>query len=94
MVVWSALMKKNIMKAKLLRSWAEFIIYDERSGKIENRFDIKIDGITYDKKFIFSEIGYNFEPSEIGAAFGLVQLGKLSDNIKKDQKILLNTINF
>ena len=47
---------------------------------------LRLNGITYDKKFIFSEIGYNFEPSEIGAAFGLVQLGKLSDNIKKRSK--------
>ena len=29
------------------------------------------------KKFVFSELGYNFEPSEIGAAFGLIQLKNL-----------------
>ena len=40
-------------------------------------------GINFDKKFVFSEIGYNFEPSEIGATFGLEQLKKL----KKFQKI-------
>jgi len=51
--------------------------------KIENRFNIKLDGIQYDKKFVFSEIGHNVEPSEMGAAFGLEQLKKLNKNIKK-----------
>ena len=40
------------------------------------RLNIKLKGIEYDKKFVFSEAGYNFEPSEIGASFGLVQLKK------------------
>src|SRR3546814_1314721 len=35
----------------------------------------------YDAKFLFEELGYNLEPSEIGAAFGLVQLDKLDRNI-------------
>ena len=38
--------------------------------------NVKLDGYDYDKKFVFSEVGYNFEPSEIGASFGLVQLKK------------------
>ena len=46
------------------------------SENIKKRLDIKLKGIEYDKKFVFSEPGYNFEPSEIGAAFGLVQLKK------------------
>ena len=33
-------------------------------------------GLSYDQKFVFSEPGYNFEPSEIGAAFGNIQLQK------------------
>ena len=36
-----------------------------------------VDGIEYDNLFIFDEVGWNFEPSEISAAFGLVQLRKL-----------------
>ena len=35
-------------------------------------------GIDYDQKFVFSEAGYNFEPSEIGARFGLIQLKKFT----------------
>ena len=41
------------------------------------RFEAEIDGIPYDTMFIFDEVGWNFEPSEMHAAFGLVQLGKL-----------------
>ena len=35
------------------------------------------------EKYIFLDIGYNFLPSEISAAFALEQLKKLSSNIKK-----------
>ena len=72
------------MKAKLLRSWGRSSsLYDEKSEKIENRFNIKLDGIQYDKKFVFEKIGHNLEPSELGAAFGLVQLKKLKKNLHK-----------
>ena len=76
--------KKIYEKAKLLRSWGRSSsLYDEKSEKIENRFNTKLDGIQYDKKFVFSEIGHNLEPSEIGAAFGLVQLKKLKKKLNK-----------
>ena len=42
---------------------------------------MELDGISYDAKFLFDELGFNVEPSEMGAAFGLVQLGKLEQNI-------------
>jgi CDP-4-dehydro-6-deoxyglucose reductase, E1 len=79
--------KEQYLKAKILRSWGRSSsLYDEKSEKIENRFDIKLDGIQYDKKFVFSKIGHNLEPSELGAAFGLEQLKTLNSNIKKRQK--------
>jgi len=75
--------KSKYIKAKLLRSWGRSSsLYDEKSEKIENRFNIKLDGIQYDKKFVFEKIGHNLEPSELGAAFGLVQLKKLKRNLK------------
>ena len=46
------------------------------SENIKKRLNIKLKGYEYDKKFVFSEVGYNFEPSEIGASFGLIQLKK------------------
>ena len=76
--------KSKYTKAKLLRSWGRSSsLFDEKSEKIENRFNIKLDGISYDKKFVFEKIGHNLEPSELGAAFGLVQLKKLKENLKK-----------
>ena len=81
--------KKKYMKAKLLRSWGRSSsLYDEKSEKIENRFNIKLDGIQYDKKFVFEKIGHNLEPSELGAAFGLVQLKKLKKIYIKEKLIL------
>jgi len=73
-------------RAKLLRSWGRSSSLYVESEAIENRFNIKVDGISYDKKFIFEEIGHNLEPSEMGAAFGLVQLSKLQKNI--DERIV------
>ena len=79
--------KEQYIKAKLLRSWGRSSsLYDENSEKIENRFNIKLDGIQYDKKFVFESMGHNLEPSEMGAAFGLVQLKKLNFNLSKRQK--------
>jgi CDP-6-deoxy-D-xylo-4-hexulose-3-dehydrase len=76
--------KKKYIKAKLLRSWGRSSsLFDEKSEKIENRFNIELDGIQYDKKFVFEKIGHNLEPSELGAAFGLVQLKKLRKNLQK-----------
>ena len=69
-------------RAKLLRSWGRSSSLFIESESVEHRFNKKIDTIPYDAKFIFEAIGYNFEPSELGAAFGLVQLNKLKQNIK------------
>ena len=63
-------------KAKVLRSWGRMSSLLKDSENINNRLGIKLKGIEYDRKFVFSEIGYNFEPSEISASFGLIQLKK------------------
>jgi CDP-6-deoxy-D-xylo-4-hexulose-3-dehydrase len=87
--------EKLYKKAKLLRSWGRSSsLFDENSEKIENRFNIKLGNIFYDKKFVFEEIGHNLEPSELGAAFGLVQLKKLNKNINKRIKIFNQIFNF
>ena len=61
-------------RAKVLRSWGRMSTLIKDSENISKRLNIKLKGIEYDKKFVFSEAGYNFEPSEIGAAFGIIQL--------------------
>jgi CDP-6-deoxy-D-xylo-4-hexulose-3-dehydrase len=68
-------------RATLLRSWGRSSSIFVESEKIENRFNVKLDDIDYDAKFVFEDVGYNLEPSEMGAAFGLVQLEKLQNNI-------------
>ena len=68
--------------AKLLRGWGRSSATFNESENIGKRFNIKISGIDYDAKYIFSELGFNFLPSEISAAFALEQLKKLKKNIK------------
>ncbi|MDB9897978.1 DegT/DnrJ/EryC1/StrS family aminotransferase [Gammaproteobacteria bacterium] len=73
-------------RCKLLRSWGRSSSLFIESEAIENRFDIQLDGIQYDAKFVFEEAGYQLEPSEISAAFALVQLKKLDENISLRNK--------
>ena len=74
---------EHFERGKLLRSWGRSSSLFIESESIENRFNVEVDGIPYDSKFIFAEPGYNLEPSEMGAAFGLVQLDKLDNNISE-----------
>jgi CDP-4-dehydro-6-deoxyglucose reductase, E1 len=76
-----------IDRALLLRRWgrrSEVKLFGSQKG--EKRFFSEIDGLEYDDLFIFDELGWNFEPSELSAAFGLVQLDKLGDNLKRRQR--------
>jgi CDP-6-deoxy-D-xylo-4-hexulose-3-dehydrase len=69
-----------IDRCLLLRRWgrrSEVQIYGSKKG-VDRRFFSRIGGdLEYDNLFIFDEAGWNFEPSEVSAAFGLVQLDKL-----------------
>ena len=69
-------------RAKLLRGWGRSSATFNESESVNKRFNIKISGIDYDAKYVFSELGYNFLPSEISAAFALEQIKKLKENIK------------
>ena len=82
--------KKIYEKAKVLRSWGRMSTLIKDSENINKRLGIKLKGIDYDRKFVFSEAGYNFEPSEIGASFGLVQLSRFKkfSSIRKKNFIL------
>tara|TARA_Y100000590_G_scaffold460264_1_gene619219 strand:- start:481 stop:1695 length:1215 start_codon:yes stop_codon:yes gene_type:complete len=73
-------------KAKLLRGWGRSSATFNESEEIEKRFNIKISGIDYDAKYVFSDLGYNFLPSEMSAAFALEQIKKLKKNIKTRNK--------
>lgn len=63
------------------RRWgrrSESFLFGSRRGDVE-RFAPLADGTPYDQIFVFDDLGYNFEPSEIMAAYGLVQLTKLDE---------------
>ena len=68
--------KDYFSKAKVLRSWGRMSTLIKDSENINKRLGIKLRGFNYDRKFVFSEAGYNFEPSELGASFGIEQLKK------------------
>ena len=71
--------KEFFHKAKVLRSWGRMSTLIKDSENINKRLGIKLKGYDYDRKFVFSESGYNFEPSEISASFGLIQLKKFKN---------------
>ncbi len=86
---------KVMEKAKLLRSWGRSSsLFDEKSESIENRFNVDLDGIEYDAKFVFETVGYNLEGNEVGASFGLAQLQKLEKNIHTRQENFKKQCNF
>ncbi len=87
---------RDVMRnAKLMRSWGRSSsLFDEKSESIANRFDVTLDGIAYDAKFVFEKVGYNLEGSEIGAAFGLIQLKNLAQNIQTRRKNFKSQSNF
>lgn len=87
--------EEHLRRSKLLRSWGRSSsVFDEKSEAIENRFNVKVDGVPYDAKFVFEDIGYNLEGSEIGASFGLVQLQDLERNIETRRKNYQTQTNF
>ena len=76
-------------KALLFRRWgrrSELQLFGSLRGAGNRFFSAIDDGLEYDNLFIFDENGWNFEPSELSAAFGLVQLDKLAGNLERRQR--------
>jgi CDP-6-deoxy-D-xylo-4-hexulose-3-dehydrase len=70
------------------RRWgrrSETYLFGSRRGS-DDRFGPLTDGTPYDLLFVFDDMGYNFEPSEIMAAYGLVQLEKLDEFNRRRQQ--------
>lgn len=77
--------EKLVDRLVVLRGWgrqSSLFGEKENSELIKNRFTGKIGNIPYDNKFIFSEIGYNFLPLELSAAFALAQMKRLPAFLK------------
>lgn len=73
----------------LLRRWgrrSEVQLFGSLRGVERNFFSAIADDLEYDNLFIFDEVGWNFEPSELSAAFGVVQLDKLAENLSRRQR--------
>ncbi|HVA96954.1 MAG TPA: aminotransferase class I/II-fold pyridoxal phosphate-dependent enzyme [Candidatus Acidoferrales bacterium] len=70
--------QKYADKAKTLRGWGRGSALIGETEDIGSRYKTKIGQLPYDAKFIFTDIGYNFLPMEIGSAFGNAQLKKLN----------------
>jgi len=60
-----------------LSRWGRASTLFGESESIRQRYKTTIGGHVYDGKYVFNEAGYNFQPLELQAAFGLIQLGRL-----------------
>ena len=64
------------------RRWgrrSERYLFGSKRGQTD-RFSATVDGLAYDNIFVFDEpLVWNFEPTELAATFGLVQLEKLAE---------------
>lgn len=81
--------EKWVNRLKVLRGWGrQSSLYGEKANSelLKNRFNFKLEGIPYDNKFIFSEVGYNFLPLEVSAAFALAQMKRLPGFLEKRRK--------
>lgn len=68
--------KKLREQARLFRDWGRGISLHDQN--IRSRLaTFKVGGKPYDSAFVFVEMGYNFKPTEVQAAFGLEQLNRL-----------------
>jgi CDP-6-deoxy-D-xylo-4-hexulose-3-dehydrase len=84
-------------RALILGSWGrESTLFGvhEKSEDLKKRFKGVIDGQTYDAKFIFSMLGYNFQSTELSGAFGLEQLKRLKEFANRRKKNFSNIVQF
>lgn len=71
------------------RRWgrrSETYLFGSRKGSTD-RFGPLADGTPYDLLFVFDDMGYNFEPSELMAAYGLVQMEKLAEFNRRRRRV-------
>lgn len=63
-----------------LRDWGRacYCFGDQKSslGECGKRLDFKVNGVSYDHRYMYADIGYNLKPIEVQAAMGVEQLKK------------------
>src|SRR3990167_3728428 len=62
--------------------------------EFNSRYNFSVNGIPYDAKFLYTELGYNLKMNEVSAAFGLEQIKKLPEFIKIRHQNFEELINF
>ena len=72
--------------ARSLRNWGRRSANYGETEDIVRRFNNKIDGIRYDDKYVFDDLGYNLMGSDISAAFAISKLNSLKKNLNKRKK--------
>jgi len=85
--------KDWIDRVRTLVSWGRSSARNETED-ISVRFDISVDGIPYDAKFVFEELGYNFQSTDIDAAFGLGQLKSFSERFETRRRNFSGLYNY
>jgi len=75
--------KDHYELAKSLRGWGRRSSLYGETEDYNRRFNSKIGDFDYDDKYIFDHLGYNFLPSEISAAFAMIQIQNLEKNIRE-----------
>ncbi len=73
----------------MLRRWgrrSEPHLFGSQAAQTGRVFREDLDGIPYDNDFIFDVQPWNLEPSELGAAYGLVQLDRLTEFSERRRK--------
>ena len=76
---------ENVLKrATMYRDWGRI---GDNSEDVSARFEYSVDNIPYDYKFLYGVVGYNMKSSEMNAAFGLVQYGRIEEIKEKRRTI-------
>lgn len=73
-------------RARLLASWGRRSALTGESDAPEQRFGATLDGVPYDAKYVFDDLGYNMLGAEVSAAFGLVQLDALPPKVERRRR--------
>ncbi|MDO8482549.1 MAG: DegT/DnrJ/EryC1/StrS family aminotransferase [bacterium] len=87
------LAKRALIKANWGRESTLFGFY-EKSEELKKRFTGVLEDMPYDAKFIFSELGYNVQSTEINAAFGLEQLKRFPGFVARRKKNAATLLKF
>jgi len=70
-------------RARSFRGWGRRSSQYGETEEYERRFSCQVDGMDYDDKYVFDDLGYNLIASDVSAAFAAVQVQKLSENVKQ-----------